>query len=190
MEAAGNIGAVDESQVMAELHKKWKTLMALGMLALFAGLVCILVPAFASPVIGLFVGWLLVFGGVLQLIDAFAVKDGGRQLSRGIGALLTLGIGIWIVASDYHGTHALTVVLAIWFLASGSLRLIAGLVQRGTPGASLVIVNGVLSLILGGMILGDLPSSADWALGLLVGIDLTFAGIALITTASAAKNAG
>ena len=181
---------VTEGDLVGELKKRWKSLMAIGCIALFAGVVSILVPAIASVTIGLFIGWMLIFFGVLQFIDAFSVRETGRIIFRVLGALITLGIGIWIITSDYKGTFTLTVILGIWFLASGVVRFISGLQHRGTPGAGLVVFNGVLSLVLGGLILGDLPSSADWAIGLLVGIDLVFAGIALITTASAARNAG
>jgi len=186
---AGSVEVVTEGDLVAELKRRWKTLMVLGCLALFAGVVSILVPAIASVTIGLFIGWMLVFFGVLQFIDAFSVREGGRVVLRVLGSLVTLGIGVWILTSDYKGTFTLTVILGIWFFVSGAVRFISGLQHRGTPGAGLVVFNGVLSLILGGLILGDLPSSASWAIGLLVGIDLVFAGIALITTATAAKNA-
>lgn len=189
MEASGSIVVVDEEALVAELKSKWKWLMVLGLLAIVAGCVSIAVPALTSLTIGIFIGWILVIGGVLQLIDAFAARESGRLALRVIGALITGGIGVWILSSDYKGTLALTTLLGIWFFIVGGLRLIAGLRERGTPGAGVVILNGVLSLVLGVLILADLPSSASWAIGLLVGVDLLFAGIALVTTSLAAKNA-
>jgi len=180
---------ITEVDLVAELKRRWKTLMAIGCISLFAGVVSILVPAVTSWAIGVFIGWILVFFGVLQFVDAFSVRETGRVVFRVLGALVTLGIGIWILNSDYKGTFTLTVILGIWFFVSGAVRFISGLRHRGTPGAGVVVLNGVLSLVLGGLILADLPSSATWAIGLLVGIDLIFAGIALITTATAAKNA-
>ena len=186
MEAS--ITVVNEEALVAELRSRWKTLLTIGIIALVAGIVCIIVPAVASLTIGIFIGWLLVFGGVLQFIDAFSVRENGRVALRLLGALITGGIGVWVLSSDYKGTFTLTVILGIWFFAGGLIKLIGGIRERGTPGAGLVVFNGVVSLILGGMILGDLPSSADWAIGLLVGVDLLFTGIALVTTALAAKN--
>lgn len=177
------------NEFVAELAKRWKTLMFLGILALIAGVVCIAVPALASVTIALFIGWLLVFGAVLQAIDAFSVKEASRIALRLLGALITLGVGIWLLVSPLKGTFTITVVIAIWFFASGGVRLVSGIRHKGTPGAGMVVINGLLSLILGALILADLPSSAAWAIGLLVGVDLVFTGFALITTATAAKNA-
>ena len=185
MEAS--IVEVDSEELVGELKRNWKTLMVLGCLALFAGVVCIFVPEVATVTIGVFVGWLLIFGAVLQFVDAFSVRETGRVVLRMIGAVITLGIGLWIISSPLKGTFTLTVILGIWFLASGVFRLIAAWRERGNPGAGLLGLNGALALI--GIILSDLQSTASWAIGLLVGIDLIFAGIALIVTANAAKNA-
>ena len=68
------------------------------------------------------------------------------------------------------------------------LRLIAGIASRGkVPNAGWTIVNGVLSIVIAVLVIGDLPSSAAWAIGLLVGIQLLFDGFALIATAMAGK---
>lgn len=188
MEASGSIVVVDEEALVAELKGKWKLLMTLGLLAIVAGCVSIAVPVITSLAIGIFIGWILVIGGALQLVDAMVAREKGRLALRLVAALATAGIGIWILTSEYKGTLALTTLLGIWFFIVGVIRLVAGMRERGTPGAGLVMVNGVFSLILGALILADLPSSADWAIGLLVGVDLLFAGIALVTTAVAAKS--
>lgn len=181
---------IETQEIIGELKRRWKWLMFLGCLALFAGVICILVPAVASVTIAVFLGWFLIFAGVLQFIDAFSVREAGRIALRLLMALLTIAIGIWLaIKNPQRGTETLTMLLAVWFLVSGVIRLVSGLHERGTPGAGLVVFNGVISLVLGGLIIGDLPSSAAWAIGLLVGIDLVFAGIALITTATAARKA-
>jgi uncharacterized membrane protein HdeD (DUF308 family) len=184
---ASRIEVIDEGALVAELKKSSKPLMIIGIIALIAGIVCIFVPVIASLAIGIFIGWILIFAGVLGFVDAFSVRETGRIALRLLGAAVTIGIGIWILTSDYKGTFTLTVILGIWFFVGGAVRLIAGVRERGTPGAGVLVLNGVLALILGGLILADLPSSASWAIGLLVGVDLIFAGFALIATASAAK---
>jgi len=182
-----DVVVIDETAVTAAVKKSWKLLMALGVVFSITGVVCMLAPTASGFVIGSFIGWLLVIGGALQLLDALLAREPGRTALRVIGAAITLGVGIWILSSDYKGTFALATLLAIWFFVVGLFRVIAGLRERGTPGAGLVLFNGILSLILGVLIIGHLPSSAPWAIGLLVGIDFFFAGLALIVTAQAAK---
>ena len=178
---------VDEAAVTAAVKKSWKVLMALGVGFTIAGVVCMLAPTASGFVIGSFIGWVLVIGGALQLLDAVLAREPGRTAVRIGGAAITLGVGIWILSSDYKGTFALATLLAIWLFAVGAFRVLAGLRERGTHGAGLVLFNGILSLILGVLIIANLPSSAPWAIGLLVGVDFFFAGLALIFTAQAAK---
>jgi uncharacterized membrane protein HdeD (DUF308 family) len=65
-------------------------------------------------------------------------------------------------------------------VAAGTLRLVVGIAERGVPGAGMIAVNGALTLGLGILIAEKLPSSASWAIGLLVGVDLLFSGLVLI----------
>ncbi len=50
-----------------------------------------------------------------------------------------------------------------------------------------LVLNGVIDLGLAWVIFAGLPGTEAWALGLLVGIDLVFGGIALITMALHAR---
>jgi uncharacterized membrane protein HdeD (DUF308 family) len=70
----------------------------------------------------------------------------------------------------------------------GLFRIIAGIGARGqVPNAGWTIVNGVLAVLIAVMVIANLPSSAAWAIGLLVGIQLLFDGIMMITAGMAAK---
>ncbi len=96
--------------------------------------------------------------------------------------------GVWLIVNPVEGTITLTWVLAVFFLVIGVMRLIMGFSMRGkVPNAGWTIVNGVLAILIAVLVIGDLPSSADWAIGLLVGIQLLFDGMALIATAMAGK---
>jgi uncharacterized membrane protein HdeD (DUF308 family) len=102
---------------------------------------------------------------------------------RTLNALLTFVLGLVLVIFPLGATITLTVLLAAWFASSGALLLAGGLRARGTPGAGMMIFNGVLSLALGLLIAIDLPSSAGWAIGLLVGIHLVFWGVRALAAA-------
>jgi uncharacterized membrane protein HdeD (DUF308 family) len=53
-----------------------------------------------------------------------------------------------------------------------------------------MLVSGIIDLILAAMIWGGLPSTAAWALGLLVGINMLFGGSAMIAMAMHARGSG
>jgi uncharacterized membrane protein HdeD (DUF308 family) len=80
-------------------------------------------------------------------------------------------------------------MLAAWFFASAALHLYGAWQGRGMPGGALIAVNGVPALILGVLIAADLLSSAGWAIGLLVGVNLIFFGIRALVAAGLLKRA-
>jgi uncharacterized membrane protein HdeD (DUF308 family) len=90
--------------------------------------------------------------------------------------LLTEFAGLYLILAPLEGTVTLTFVLVAYFIAIGCVRIAEAIAIRGMPNAGMVGLNGALSLLIGLLILIDFPSSADWAIGLLVGIDLLFAG--------------
>jgi uncharacterized membrane protein HdeD (DUF308 family) len=189
---AGLHGGLGGVGVAFELHpeaakraRKW--LLVTGILALVAGFVAILVPAVASVTVAILIGWVLIFITAVTMVDAFSVRDTGRMLARGAWALLALAAGVYLIAAPLHGTVTLTFVLATWLIAVGALRLLVAYRERGLPGAGMIGFNGALSLLLGLLIAVGLPSSADWAIGLLVGIDLIFYGVTALALARLLK---
>jgi uncharacterized membrane protein HdeD (DUF308 family) len=151
-----------------------------GVVALVLGAVAIVVPAVASVATAIFIGWILVVAGFFEAMNAFSIRDRGRMAVRLLLAVVTLAAGISLLVAPLSGTFTLTVILVIWFIASGTARVVIGLAELGTPGAGMVVLRGVLALALGILVADQLPSSADWAIGLLVGIDLIFAGATLV----------
>jgi uncharacterized membrane protein HdeD (DUF308 family) len=177
-----------DPELRARLARSWKALMAIGVVAIFIGCIAILVPAVASVGTAIFIGWVLVAVGVFLTAAAFSAHSLGTVAMRLFWALLTVVVGVWLIVEPHNGTLTLTVVLGIYFLVVGSLRLGAALAARGRPGAGLVGLSGIAGIVIGILILAKLPSSADWAIGLLVGIDLIFAGWSLTSIALVGKD--
>jgi uncharacterized membrane protein HdeD (DUF308 family) len=175
--------------ILEQLSRRWRIAFALGILSALAGVAAIVVPATASVAIAVFIGWVLVFGSIVQLFDAFSAAETARMVLRLILAALMAAAGIYLLVAPLHGTITLTVVLAIWFIATGLTRLLTAYRDRGTPAAGALAVSGGLSLVLGILIAVKLPSSSSWAIGLLVGIDFLTFGWVLITLALAARKA-
>ncbi|MGB2710214.1 MAG: HdeD family acid-resistance protein [Conexibacter sp.] len=171
-----------------ELQKARKWLMVSGVLAVIAGFVAIVVPAVASVTVAIFIGWMLLFGGIALLVDAFAVRDAGRMVLHLLLASAAGAAGIALLVAPLKGTYTLTVLLVMWFAITGVVRIAAAIAERGTQGAGWMGANGVVTLLLAILIGAELPSSADWAIGLLVGIDFLFYGFGAIAVASAIKH--
>jgi uncharacterized membrane protein HdeD (DUF308 family) len=177
-----------DPEVREGLAQGWKGLMAVGILAILVGCVAILVPAVASVGTAIFIGWILVIAGVFLIAGAFSARTIGTVLLRLLWALLTVAVGLWLIIEPAHGTLTLTLVLGIYFLFMGATRIAVALAGRGQPGIGLVGLSGAAGLLVGILVLAELPSSADWAIGLLVGIDLIFAGWTLVSVALVGKD--
>ncbi len=157
--------------------------MAVGVVAILIGCVAILVPALASVGTAIFIGWILLFTGVFLIAAAFTAHSIGTVLLRLLWAVLTVIVGIYLIAEPHNATLTLTLVLGIYFLFMGLTRIFVALAARGQQNAGLLGLSGVAGLLVGVLILAKLPSSAEWAIGLLVGIDLIFAGWTLTSVA-------
>jgi uncharacterized membrane protein HdeD (DUF308 family) len=176
-------GASLDPEVRKALSASWKALMTVGILAIVVGCIAILVPAVASVGTAIFIGWILVIAGGFLTAAAFSAHSVGTVVLRLLWALLTLLVGLWLIIEPHNGTLTLTLVLGIYFLFMGLTRIAVAFVGRGQPNAGLVGLSGFCGLLIGILVLAKFPSSADWAIGLLVGIDLIFAGWALTSVA-------
>ncbi|MBJ7247606.1 MAG: DUF308 domain-containing protein [Thermoleophilia bacterium] len=175
-------------EIKTALGKSWKLLLTAGIISTVLGAIAIILPPLASVTITYLVGILLLIGAVAYVAEAISRGSTGHRIWSGVLAVLYVVAGVWLIINPVSGTITLTWILAIFFLLIGVLRLIAGIASRGkVPNAGWTIVNGVLSIVIAVLVIGDLPSSAAWAIGLLVGIQLLFDGIALIATAMAGK---
>ncbi len=157
--------------------------MAVGVIAIVLGCIAILVPAVASVGAAIFIGWVLLIAAAFLTAAAFSAHSVGSVAVRLAWALLTFIVGLWLVVEPHNGTLTLTFVLGIYFLFMGITRITVAFMGRGQPNAGLVGLSGVCGLIIGVLVLVKFPSSADWAIGLLVGIDLIFAGWTLTSVA-------
>jgi uncharacterized membrane protein HdeD (DUF308 family) len=181
-------GASLDPEVREGLARSWKGLMFIGVAAIVLGCIAILVPAVASVGTAIFIGWVLLIVGAFLVAGAFSAHSVGTLLWRMLWAVLTVIVGLWLIIEPHNGTLTLTLVLGIYFLLMGLTRITVAFIGRGQPNAGWVGLSGVCGLLIGILVLVKFPSSADWAIGLLVGIDLIFAGWTLTSVALVGKD--
>ncbi len=177
-----------DPEVREGLARSWKALMTVGVLAIVVGCIAIIVPEVAAVGTAIFIGWILLFAGGFLIAAAFSAHSIGSLVVRLIWALLTVVVGLWLILEPHNGTLTLTLILGIYFLFMGLTRIAVAFMARGQQNAGLVGLSGVCGLIIGILVLAKFPSSADWAIGLLVGIDLIFAGWTLTSVALVGKD--
>ena len=169
-------------------HAGW--FMALGVAQMAVGALAIGSPLVATLASAVFLGWLLLIAGSVQAVQAFRYRIWHGFFLHLAGALLYIVAGVLVITRPAAGALTLTLILAIFFVVEGISRVMLGMRVRGTPGSAGLLIGGVLGTVLGLLIWLELPSSAVWAIGLLLGVNLLVNGVALVSIAMAARRGG
>lgn len=187
------LSAADMGMGMMETRKliadKWGWFLALGIVLIVAGLAAIAFPLFSTIAAKIMLGWLFLIGGVMLILHAF-----NAQAWQGFLWSLLIGI-LYAVAGGYlaffplTGLLTLAILLAMLFIAEGVFEVIMALRVRPHEGWGFLLLSGIAALLVGVLIGIDLPGSAVWALGLLVGINLLFSGWSYVFLALAGRRA-
>jgi len=160
---------------------------AIGVLFIVLGVFAIAEPFAAGLGVTLLVGWLLVIGAVAHFIAAF--KGGGARhviLQLLVGIVYLIG-GLYFLTHTIMGVGTLTLLLSGVILAEGVLEVLAYFRLRNMHAAPWLLINGVVTLLLGGLIWFHWPSSSVWAIGTLVGVNLLMTGISRLMLGLAAR---
>lgn len=172
-------GMLIESEAKRAVRRHPWFFMAVGVMLVVLGLVAI-AAAFATTLATvLFFGGLLLIAGIVQIVDALAIRQaGGAALRFGSGALYTL-VGALLLFDPVAGAIGITLLLAAFFVIAGLARLfIAG--QFEGRRKTWLIIAGVVNLLLGALIWLEWPASGIWVIGLFVGMELIFGGVSLL----------
>jgi len=153
----------------------------LGIVLILAGLLAIAAPFFAGIAASIFFGWLVLFGGVAHLVYAWSERGAGAILWEVLIGLIYLAAAFYMLTRPVSGVVALTFVLAFFIAFEGVFELVVFSRLRRLPGSFWFLIDGIISLLLAGLIFFHWPSSSSWAVGTLVGISLLMSGIARFT---------
>jgi uncharacterized membrane protein HdeD (DUF308 family) len=173
------------------LRDHWKLFLGEGVVLLVLGLLAVTLPMLATIGFTILLGWLFVLSGLMGLATTFMMRSLPGFWWALISGLIALGAGVVLLVSPVSGAVSLTLVLIAFFIVEGVASILYAIEHRAqlTDRWGWMLFSGVVDLVLAGMILAGLPSSAAWAIGLLVGINMIFGGAAMIGMALAAKNA-
>ena len=139
--------------------------------------------AIASPVASSFgaavvIGWLVFIAGLVQVVHALRSKGIGHIVWKLLIAAIYLVAGAYTIAHPALELAGLTLLLAMFFCAAGTVDIIAWFSTRNSGGSVWMLLNGMLGLALGFTIWSRWPATSVWFLGSLVGICLFMAGMA------------
>jgi len=178
-----------QSQMSASVRAHWKAFLIEGIILAVLGLAAIVAPLVAGLAFTIFLGWMFLISGVAGLAMTFWARQMPGFWWSLLSALLALGAGIILLTRPAQGVLTLTIVIGAYFLAEGVTTIMYALEhRRESERWSWMLFSGILDILIAGLIISGLPGSAEWAIGLLVGINLLFGGSTLIGVALAARN--
>ena len=158
----------------------------LGILLIVLGIVAIGFPLMTTIAAKIFLGWLFLIGGAVQLYHAYSTKNWSAFFLNALLGVLYVLAGAWLAFFPLTGIVTLTVLLALMFILEGVLQASMAFHLRPQQGWGWMLTAAVVAVLVGVLILAQLPSSATWAIGLLVGINMISSGWAFVFLAMAA----
>jgi len=178
-----------QSEMSAAVREHWKAFLFEGILLVVLGLAAMILPPLASLAVTIFLGWMFLISGVAGLVLTFWARAMPGFWWSLVSAALAVLAGIVLLTRPAQGVLTLTIVVGAYFLAEGVATIMYALEHRRELSErwSWMLFAGVLDILISAMIIAGLPGSAEWALGLLVGINLLFGGASLIGMALAAR---
>ena len=175
-------------EVFGELKKNWAWMLSLGIVMVILGVIGLGMTVLFNEIVVMYFGFLLLFGSGVQLMQAFRAEAWKGRVWHVLIALVYIVGGIIAVTEPVIAGMTLALLIAWTLIVIGVLRLFMGLQMRGANGWLWTLLGGVLSVVLGVMIINEWPQSGLWVIGLFVAIEILFAGWSQIMIALAAKN--
>lgn len=167
-----------------EIRSSWGWFLTLGILFVLLGAVCVIGDVTATFATVLVVGWMLLFSGIFGLVHAFRTHSSQAFLLSLLSALFRGFTGYLLLRYPVAGAASLTLILASLLIVAGLFRAIgSGMLKFPRWGWS--VFSGIVSLVLGIMLLAQMPVSSVWFIGFAIGVDLICDGASLIGFATA-----
>jgi uncharacterized membrane protein HdeD (DUF308 family) len=176
-------------RIPAEIIHNWGWFLAFGIGLVLLGILAVVRSVAATVVSMLFFGWLLLFAAGIEIVQAVMVGKWAGLFQHWLHAVLFGVLGALILWRPVITAEILTLLMGAFFLVAGLFQLITPFVVS-LPEWGWHALNGVVTLVLGILVLAQWPVSGLWVIGLFVGIELIFYGSAWIALALKLRSAG
>ena len=160
----------------------------LGVLMIIAGLIAMIEPGVSGLFITIVVGWSAIFNGVAQIFFGFRTHGGWHVLLEVVLGIIYIIAGVYLLMHPVGGLLALTLILASFLLIYGVFALVLAFQIKPRNGWVWVLIDGVVTLLLGVLIWAHWPFNADWVVGTLFGISIFMSGVTRLMVSLALRN--
>jgi uncharacterized membrane protein HdeD (DUF308 family) len=176
----------DAVEEMQTIRRNWGWLVGLGIVLVLVGVLAISYPAVATIKTLQVFGVLLVISGAVEIVSGLWARCWGGFFAHLLCGLLALFVGVVLLDRPDFAAAVYTILLAVFFVASGLFRAVTSASLRFS-GWGWGVLSGIVTFLLGVLIWKQLPDAAYWVIGLFVGIDLLFNGWSWVMLGLAAR---
>ena len=107
----------------------WWVIVLVGVLSAVAGIILVFKPSDSLTTLAVIFGIFLLIDGIGELIASIAGTTDSRGLAAIIGVLGVI-VGIALIRHPFHGVTAIGLLIGIWLVAAGIVRLVRSLRRR------------------------------------------------------------
>ena len=170
------------------LRPRWGWIVAFGIISLLAGLIALGGSTmFATTTAVYIVGFMMLFEGATEIVAAFNAKEWSHRILWLLLGALYVFAGIICLQNPFAAATILTLLLGFALIIGGLVRIfLATRMRHGTPWGW-VVFSGLISVLLGIIIVAKWPVSSFFVLGIFLGVDLIFIGSGWIAVGMALK---
>jgi uncharacterized membrane protein HdeD (DUF308 family) len=160
-----------------------------GVLLIVLGMAALGSPFLAAVAVNVAIAWLIVLAGAVHVILAFRAHGAGSMIWKLLVGVAYVCFGVYLILHPVLAVASLTLVLASLFLIEGVLDIVLFVKMRSVGGSTWVLLDGIITLLLGLMIYMQWPSSSAWAIGTLVGVSMIISGVTRVMMSLAVRKA-
>jgi len=171
---------------LKELRENWFWFVLLGVALIVLGAVAMTYSVLTTVTTALFFGFFLLGAGVFYILGAFCTRGWGGFFLSLLAGILHLAVGVIILNHPAEAVLLYTLLLAVFFFVEGLFRIVAALTGQFRHWG-FVLLNGVVTLVLGVLIWRQWPLSGLYVVGLFLGINLVVSGASYVSLGLAAR---
>ena len=172
---------------MVRQASTWSIVWGVSLIVL--GMAAVASPFYAAVAVNAAIAWLIALAGVVHLILAFHAHGAGSLIWKVLVGIAYVFFGGYLIVHPVVGVASLTLLLGSLFLVEGILDVVLFFKMRTMQGSSWILLDGIVTLLLGLMIYMQWPSSSAWAIGTLVGVSLIISGVTRVMLSFAVRKA-
>lgn len=184
--------SVEQPEVIVTEHEArvpswvWWVVLVIGILSAAAGVILVFKPSDSLATLAVIFGIFLLVDGIAELVISFGSAVENRALAAILGVLAVV-VGIVLIRHPTNAVAAIGLLIGIWLVASGVVRLVRALFVSTHPVLGVIIA--LLEIVVGIVIVSD-PHIGYSALAIITGIWLILSGLTTVAMGVAIRQAG